>query len=159
LLIEFNIFDLPNGFVGFSSLDELYPIPPSTDTNYEYSPAPLKPLPPMSEQPFLHYMKYGDADNAHDQPRWFRRLPVRLKSKLVQSPEMPVWGWGIYVMEGPNWSVISYIVMATVSASILGTVLWSALKADIQGGTGLGNLIVALPPVIMMAFLFRLTVV
>jgi hypothetical protein len=59
-------------------------------------------------------------------------------------------------VEGPNRVVVFWVVMMTVFASILASAPWSILRSDEQGGTGLGSLIVAIPPVIMAAFLFRL---
>jgi len=46
--------------------------------------------------------------------------------------------------------------MVTTLGGILATVLWSALKKDILGGTGLGAVVLALPTVILAAFLFKL---
>ena len=46
--------------------------------------------------------------------------------------------------------------MITVFGGVLASILWSTLRKDIQGGTGFGSLVVALPAVIMAAFLFKL---
>ncbi|KAH0499692.1 hypothetical protein TgHK011_006867 [Trichoderma gracile] len=86
---------------------------------------------------------------------WLPSLPQRLNGKVLQCGEAAE-GWGIHVVEGPNRAVIFWIIIVTVSASVLASVLWSSIKGDIQGGMGLGTLVVAVPPVIMTAFLFRL---
>ncbi len=67
------------------------------------------------------------------------------------------YGWVIHVIEGPNRNIVFWMVMTTVLGSILATILWSSLYNDMQGGSGFGSLIVALPPVIMTAFLFKLS--
>ncbi|KAH6981204.1 hypothetical protein BKA56DRAFT_586809 [Ilyonectria sp. MPI-CAGE-AT-0026] len=65
-------------------------------------------------------------------------------------------GWGVHTIEGPNTGSIFILAMIIMFASVLATVLWSKLKGDIQGGIGLGALVVAFPPAILTAFLFRL---
>lgn len=46
--------------------------------------------------------------------------------------------------------------MITVFASILLSILWAAVTHDVQGGSGLGILILALPSVILAAFMFMI---
>jgi hypothetical protein len=161
MLIEskFNLFNLRGGYVGFCETDKPWSIPPSDVPDYKYSPVPLHPLPPMPEEVFLHYLEYGDIDHIHKDKYWLARLPTRLKSRIIEAREVPVWGWGIHIVEGPNRPVIFWITMVTIFASMLAFVLWTSLREDIQGGAGLGSLILALPPVIMAAFLFKLTAV
>ncbi|CZR60637.1 uncharacterized protein PAC_10533 [Phialocephala subalpina] len=155
--VHFNLFHLRGGYVGFCDLDKPCSIPESDVPEYKYSPVPLKPLPPMPAEVFMHYLQYGDVENVHRQSHWLRRIPIRLRTRIIDSPEVPVWGWGIYIIEGPNKPVVFWITMTTIFASVLAAVLWSSLRDDIQGGVGLGAMGVALPPVIMAAFLFRLT--
>lgn len=130
-------------------------IPPHTLCDYEYSPKPLDPLPPMPPEIFIHYLEHGDEDLHPSRYVWLPRLPMRLNNRVIDGSE-PGYGWGIHVIEGPNREVVFWIVMATILASILASVLWSSIQGDIQGGTGIGALIVALPPSILAAFLFRL---
>jgi hypothetical protein len=139
-------------------MDKPWSIPPSDTRDYKYSPVPLQPLPPMPAEVFLHYFQYGDAENVHRSSYWLQRLPTRLEARIVDAPEIPVWGWGIYIVEGPNRPVIFWITVITIFSSILAAILWSSLQEDIQGGTALGSLIIAMPTVVMAAFLFKLTV-
>lgn len=111
----------------------------------------------MYSDVFMHYFKYGWPDNVHKNKYWLERLPRKLKTRVIDSPNIPTEGWGIHVIEGPNRPVIFWITMGTVFASIIAGVLWSSLHSDIQGGMGLGSMIIAVPPVIMAAFLFKLT--
>jgi hypothetical protein len=161
MLIEpkFSLFNLRSGYVGLCDIDIPCSIPPSDVPNYKYSPVPLLPLPPMPTEVFLHYLEHGDIDNIHNRKCWLERLPIRLKSRIVDAREEPVWGWGIHIIEGPNRTVIFWITMVTIFGSMLAFVLWSSLRSDISGGAAMGSLIMALPPVIMTAFLFKLAAV
>lgn len=111
----------------------------------------------MPPEVFLHYLESGDTDNCHKARFWVNRIPKRLKKKIINAPDIPVCGWGIYIREGPNKSAVFWIVMTTTLAGVLASVLWSNLHDDIQGGMGLGSVILALPSIIMAAFLYRLT--
>lgn len=124
-------------------------MPPNTRIDYDFIP------PPMPPEVFVHYLEHGDGDLSPNRYTWLPRLPKRLNSKVTDCGEAAE-GWGVHVIEGPNREAVFWIVMATISASVLTSVLWATLKGDIQGGTGLGALIMTLPPVIMAAFLFRL---
>jgi hypothetical protein len=86
---------------------------------------------------------------------WMPRLPKRAAQKAIQG-EIYTEGWGIHIVEGPNRNFIFWIIMVTTFGGILAIVLWSALKKDIQGGTGLGAVVLALPAVILATFLFKL---
>jgi hypothetical protein len=83
------------------------------------------------------------------------RLPMRLENRVVDSEEA-CYGWGIHIIEGPNREVIFWLIIATIASSVLASILWSSLQGDLQGGMSLGALIIALPPAVLGAFLFRL---
>ena len=132
-------------------------IPPDNVDYYEYLPKPLKPLPPMPPEIFIHYLEHGEGDLSPVRNDWLPRLPKRLDKRVIDCDEA-CFGWGLHIIEGPN-GVVFLIAMATILSSVLVNVLWSTLQHDVQGGAGLGALIVALPPAILSAFLFRLGVV
>ncbi|KKP04973.1 serine/threonine protein kinase [Trichoderma harzianum] len=143
----FTLWNLRHGYV--SVCERPNSMPPNTCIDYEFIP------PPMPPEVFVHYLEHGDGSLSPNRYTWLPRLPKRRNHKVVDCGEATE-GWGIHVIEGPNRTAVFWIVMTTISISILASVLWSTLKGDIQGGMGLGALIVALPPVIMAAFLFRL---
>ncbi|KAL7904291.1 hypothetical protein GGI35DRAFT_463812 [Trichoderma velutinum] len=145
--VRFTLWNLRHGYV--SVCDRPNSMPPNTCIDYEFVP------PPMPPEVFVHYLEHGDGDLSPNRYTWLPRLPKRRNHKVVDCGEATE-GWGIHVIEGPNRVTVFWIVMATISISILASVLWTTLKGDIQGGMGLGALIVALPPAIMAAFLFRL---
>ncbi|KAL7953700.1 hypothetical protein V8C34DRAFT_296259 [Trichoderma compactum] len=145
--VRFTLWNLRHGYV--SVCDRPNSMPPNTCIDYEFIP------PPMPPEVFVHYLEHGDGDLSPNRYTWLPRLPKRRNHKVVDCGEATE-GWGIHVIEGPNRTAVFWIVMATISISIIASVLWTTLKGDIQGGMGLGALIVALPPAIMAAFLFRL---
>lgn len=123
--------------------------------NYLYLPRPMKPLPPMPLEIFIHCLEYGEGDLSPARHDWLPRLPKRLDKRVIDCDETCL-GWVVHIIEGPNRESIFILAMITMLASFLATVSWSKLQGDIQGGTGLGALIVAFPPTILTAFLIRL---
>jgi hypothetical protein len=109
----------------------------------------------MPPEIFIHYLEHDEADLNPRRNDWLPRLPKRLDKRVIDCDSVP-YGWGIHIIEGPNREVIFWIIMLTILASVLVSALWASLHKDVQGGAGLGTLIVALPPVILAAFLFRL---
>jgi hypothetical protein len=151
---KFNLWNIREGFI--SICDKPKSIPPTNTNEYEYTPRPLVPLPPMPSEVFLHYLEHEDKDLCLTKSVWTPRLPLRLHKRIIEC-DIPTYGWGIHVIEGPNRSAVFWIVITAIFGSILASILWSSLRNDIQGGIGIGTLIIAVPPVIMMAFLFRLS--
>ncbi|EHK19706.1 uncharacterized protein TRIVIDRAFT_14315, partial [Trichoderma virens Gv29-8] len=145
--VRFTLWSLRHGYV--SVCDRPNSMPPNTRIDYDFIP------PPMPPEVFVHYLEHGDGDLSPNRYTWLPRLPKRLNNKVMDCGEATE-GWGIHVIEGPNREAVFWVLMATISASVVASVLWATLEGDIQGGTGLGALIVALPPAIMAAFLFRL---
>src|SRR5277367_4713009 len=74
----------------------------TTETSSSLSVCPLKPLPPMPAEVFLHYFQYKDSDNVHRSSHWLQRPPKKLKARIIDAPEVPVWGWGIYIVLMPK---------------------------------------------------------
>ncbi|RYP68070.1 hypothetical protein DL769_005598 [Monosporascus sp. CRB-8-3] len=151
--VQFTLWNLRGGYV--SVYNRPNAIPPDDVDNYEYLPKPLKPLPPMPPEIFIHYLEHGEGDLSPVRNDWLPRLPKRLDKRVIDCDEA-CFGWGLHIIEGPNREVIFFIAMATILSSVLVNVLWSTLQKDVQGGAGLGAVIVALPPAILTAFLFRL---
>ncbi|PTB65094.1 p53-like transcription factor [Trichoderma citrinoviride] len=145
--VRFTLWNLRHGYISIT--DRPKSMPPKSSIDYDFVP------PPMTPEVFIHYLEHGDDDLSPNRHTWLPRLPQRLNGKVLHCGEAAE-GWGIHVVEGPNRLAVFWIVMATVFASVLASVLWASLMGDIQGGTGLGALIMALPGVIMAAFLFRL---
>ncbi|KAF2801266.1 uncharacterized protein BDZ99DRAFT_577725 [Mytilinidion resinicola] len=151
--VHFSLWNLLKGYV--SICDRPRCVPPESLSDYEFMPRPIVPLPPMPPEVFIHYLQHGDGDLNPIRSIWAPRLPKRLHSPIVNAG-MPSYGWGIHIIEGTNRELVFWIIMFTIFASILTTILWSSLKDDAQDESGLGSLIVALPSVLLGAWLFRL---
>lgn len=108
----------------------------------------------MPPEIFIHYLEHGEGDLNPLRNDWLPRLPKRKGKRVIDCNEACT-GWGIHVIEGPNREVIFWILMITIMASVVAGVLWSTLRHDVQAGTGIGALVVALPSAILTAFLFR----
>ncbi|KAL4956632.1 hypothetical protein BDW69DRAFT_181409 [Aspergillus filifer] len=151
--VQFTLWHLRNGYV--SICDRPDRIPPGDRTDYEYIPKPLDPPLPMPPEIFIHNLEHDEGDLNLSRSNWISRLPKRLDQRIVEGDE-GIYGWGIHIIEGPNKVVIFWITIITVLATIVASSLWAALNNDMQGGTGLGTLMAALPPIILTAFLFRM---
>ncbi|KAK1751160.1 hypothetical protein QBC47DRAFT_352026 [Echria macrotheca] len=151
--VQFTLWNLRHGYVSICNRPES--IPPHTTAEYEYLPKPLDPLPPMPPEIFIHYLEHGEGGLNPARHDWLPRLPMRVGKRVIDGEEA-CYGWGLHVIEGPNREVVFWLMMATTVASVLACALWAQIKEDMQGATGLGGLIVALPPSVLAAFLFRL---
>lgn len=130
-------------------------MPPKEEFGYDFSPRPLLPLPPVPPEIFIHYLKHDKKDFGSARCVWTPRLPKRKDIRIIDCA-IPTYGWGIYIREGPNRVVIFWMIMITVICSVLLFILWASIKGDVQGGSGLGTLVLTLPSVIMAAFMFRI---
>ncbi|KAL7802087.1 p53-like transcription factor [Trichoderma aethiopicum] len=145
--VRFTLWNLRHGYVSITDRPES--MPPKTAIDYDFVPEPMPP------EVFIHYLEHGDGDLSPNRCTWLPRLPQRLNGKVLHCGEAAE-GWGIHVVEGPRGAAVFWIVMAVILAGVLAVVLWASLMGDIQGATGLGALIVALPSAVMAAFLLRL---
>lgn len=112
----------------------------------------------MPPEIFIHYLEHGDGVLSPSRNDWLPRFPKRLDKRVIDCDVASI-GWGLHIIEGPNREGIFWTIMITTFSSVAACVLWSILKGDIQGGTGLGALIISFPTAILTAFLFRLEAV
>jgi hypothetical protein len=110
----------------------------------------------MPPEIFIHYLEHGDSDLNLSRRDLLPRLPKRIAGRMIDQ-DSPTYGWGIYIKEGLNREVIFWIILSTVLASVVLSICWSALRQDVQGGSGLRTLVLTLPTVVMAAFIFRFT--
>ncbi|KFY99200.1 hypothetical protein V500_01441 [Pseudogymnoascus sp. VKM F-4518 (FW-2643)] len=127
--VHFNLWNLQEGYI--SICDKPKSIPPKDTAEYEYMPRPLVPMPPMPSEVFIHYLEHNDRDCSLTKNVWVPRLPKKLNKRMIEC-DIPAYGWGIHIIEGPNRHVVFWMVMATVLGSILATILWSSLHKDMQ---------------------------
>ena len=53
-------------------------------------------------------------------------------------------GWDVHVHEGPNNLAIAPYCTCSLLINLVATLLWSILRRDMQGGTGIGQYIVGI---------------
>ncbi|KAF5707994.1 serine threonine kinase [Fusarium mundagurra] len=151
--VKFTLWNQKHGYI--SICDRPDSVPPKTQLEYDYDPKPLDFLPPMPAQVFLHYLEHGEGGWNKFRYLWLPKLPVRREKRIIEGHEAS-YGWGIHIIEGPNRWAIFALFLTTVFGSAMAALLWSTIHDDIQGGTGLGQLIIALSSAMLTASLFRL---
>ncbi|KAF1840159.1 uncharacterized protein K460DRAFT_410760 [Cucurbitaria berberidis CBS 394.84] len=107
-------------------------LPPNTDIDYE----PGSALPPS--EAFLHYLDHGIGKIDSNRNIWLDILPKR----LIEHPP-GCKGYGVLITEGPNHEGIFIVSMVVLTCIVFASILWSVVKKHVQGGTGIGTLLVA----------------
>jgi hypothetical protein len=86
----------------------------------------------------MHLWHY--PDHAADGTLCVQRFPKKLRERLQLCPQQGVGhGWGIYIVEGLQWSKLWVMGFAGFLASTLVGASWSVVKRDVQGGFGLAG--------------------
>ncbi|KAF2438997.1 hypothetical protein P171DRAFT_370751 [Karstenula rhodostoma CBS 690.94] len=152
--VQLSVWDVHKGYVSIS--DRPACVPPENEPNYDFAPRPLAPLPPVPPEIFVHYLGHrgGSHNPASNRFVWTPRLPTRKLKRLIDC-DVPTYGWGIFIKEGPNRLLIFWMAILSVVCSVLLSILWATLKGDVQGASGLGSLILGVHSVIMAVFMFR----
>ncbi|KAJ8131083.1 hypothetical protein O1611_g2546 [Lasiodiplodia mahajangana] len=112
--------------------------------NREYTFSPCPPrigTMPIHPHVFMHsFLNPGD----HLGKLALLQLPKKVGRRLQCAPQsrdpsdLP-YGWGIYIVEGLNTILVSLLLLGIVGVVTLIVLLWSAIKSDVQGGTGIGQ--------------------
>ncbi|KAK4446789.1 hypothetical protein QBC34DRAFT_468890, partial [Podospora aff. communis PSN243] len=144
--------------VGAYELDSIPSTKEVIKQEYAFSPCPPRigklPLPPDI---FMH----GFLDPCdHFGPMAVEILPKKLWSQLRWDARandrynVPA-GWGFYIVEGINWSLVSWCTAVALILVTALTMSWSIWAGDVQGGTGLGQYCLAVLTVSVSAWLLR----
>ncbi|KAI1112800.1 hypothetical protein F5Y14DRAFT_420264 [Nemania sp. NC0429] len=109
---------------------------------YAFSPCPPRVgAVPVQPHIFMHsFLNPGD----HLGELAVLQLPKKVgrRLKCVTQPRDPLdvpYGWGIYIVEGINTLLVAVLLIGALGVVTLAVLLWSALKSDVQGGTGIGQ--------------------
>lgn len=125
-------------------------VPPKAEVvglHYEYAPCPLDTLPPIPDNVFLHHFANpGD----HRRPIWLHRLPKKVNNSILGSSEELVTGWGVHIIEGPNWLAVWKVAFCIVFASGLFGILWSVYRSDVSGAFGVASWMTSVLTLLMM---------
>lgn len=99
---------------------------------------------------FMHNFNHP-GDHAPSQA--LNQLPKKLADELQhprnrlaseRTANESIFGWGIYIGEGLDWTSITLACSAGLAVSVVITIVYWNVKNDIQGATGLGALLVAI---------------
>lgn len=123
--------------------DEIPPEVEVREGRYHYYECPLPQMPPMDKRTFFHYFwahaKHGPTNDMtfHD------RLPKKLGcSILMASSSTPLtMGWGIHIIEGPNWPIFPWVVVVLLSMTLVICAAYDAIVQDRESGFTIGQLL------------------
>jgi hypothetical protein len=74
---------------------------------------------------------------------WQRRTPKKLHTRIAFSYGIdPVIGWGLHIVEGPNWVAFLVASQLVLLLTLSLVVLYSALTEDVSAGFGIGSYVV-----------------
>jgi hypothetical protein len=154
-LKKFELFKLRDGHtVGILEEDV---VPPKEEVNYRktyhYDPCPLFGMPPVP--PDLFMLGLSEPDCLDENDLCMNRLPKKLMWRLTYKERLAQEnvGWGVLVIEGLNRPLLGGLWLVFLLLSSTASIVWSFLKADVQGGFGIGSFLVG----VLSAFLAALS--
>lgn len=109
--------------------------------NYHYAPCP----PDVQDQtlglPFLHVLL---EPGNHLDDFWTNHIPKKLKNELeYKSGPDPVIGWGVHIVEGPNWHALAALSVVFVAASLVLALVYSFVTSDVSSAFTVGSFVLA----------------
>jgi hypothetical protein len=96
-------------------------------------------MPPIPSNIFLHELT--ENPEHHPSAYWMNRLPKKLGNSIFEGADHVEWGWGVHIVEWYNLPMFGILIILASIVGASGGGLWWGLKDDIQGGTGLGSMI------------------
>lgn len=119
-------------------------IPPaSMASEYTYTPLPADHIPPIGHDLLRHL--YDHPEDANNLPVCVRKVPRKLKHRLVANPVDGVsTGWGMVFMEGISWPKLCLLGLCGAAISLLFGVVWTLLQHDVQGGFGVASFMLSI---------------
>ncbi|KAK7959169.1 uncharacterized protein PG986_004023 [Apiospora aurea] len=116
---------------------------------YAFSPCPplIGPMPIQSHL-FMHsFLNPGD----HSGSMAVGQLPKKVGRKLrctgltgqLSDPSTMPFGWGIYIVEGLNTTLVVWLLGAGLLFVFLLTAVWTTVNDDVQSGMGIGQFALA----------------
>jgi hypothetical protein len=116
-------------------------VPPPTEKNYRYRPAPPDIVPPVGEKHLLHL--FENPECAEDDESCLSRFPKKLKEMLKCSGGVSP-GWGLQFVEGWDTRKIWIIIFVFFGiGSLLIGVLWAVFEHSIQDAFSMAAYMVA----------------
>ncbi|OTB04211.1 hypothetical protein M426DRAFT_321063 [Hypoxylon sp. CI-4A] len=113
-------------------------LPPGTLSNqYTYDPVPPDLMPPIGSKLLVHLME--NPTHASVLPELYKGVPKKLREKLSPCPRRGTSdGWGLAFNEGVDIFMFFLYGCAGFLVCLAAALIWTTIRNDIQGGTGLG---------------------
>jgi hypothetical protein len=99
---------------------------------------------------FMHCFN-NPGDHAPSQA--LNQLPKKLNDELQHPRNQlvsehtavePIFGWGVYIGEGLDWTSIILVFSASLAVSVVSVIVYWKVNDDVQGATGLGAFMVTI---------------
>ena len=132
-------------------------LPPESEValgRYEYAPCPMDEL-PMPSHIFMHHFRSTKPLQDHPLLQWAPRLPHKLETSLYFSSDVLAVGWGVQILEGPNWGLIWTILTAATLLSGLIAALSAVILHDKATGVAIGAWLTTIQAMALAAVFFQ----
>ena len=117
---------------------------------YVYVPCPMEES-PMESAPFVHYLLAPETDHT-EELFWALRFPRKLSESFRLRPDI---GWGVEILEGPNWALFWTAMTLFTLLSGLAAGIYAWLKDDNPTGVALGIWLATVQTMILTSVFFR----
>lgn len=119
-------------------------LPPQEEVdlkNYHYAPCPADVQNPVLRLPYLHVLL---EPGNHLDDFWTNRTPKKLRQELkYQIGGSPAIGWGVHIVEGPNWNALAVLTTIFVISSLVLALVYSLAMNDVSTGFTMGSFLLA----------------
>ena len=132
-------------------------LPPEEEVrnkNYHYAPCPQEVKNTLLRVPWLHVLF---EPGAHSSDFWTQRTPKKLAQMLNYPSSKPVIGWGVHIVEGPNWHAFTLLIIIFNFLSLLIAFIYSVVKIDVSGGFAVGSYFIAVETMVVTLVLAVVT--
>jgi hypothetical protein len=137
---QFEIWNVSKGYISVRKRPDCVP---NESPDYDFTVPP-----PMPAEVFIHYLHHGEGDLSRTRNDFIGRLPKR------RSKHDAGQGYGVHIIEGPYYLGIFILSMFIMFCTVVTSIAWSAKNNDVQGGTGIGALIVACYTLFLTVWIF-----
>ena len=97
---------------------------------------------PLLHDQFIHELL---IPGPHLDRYWIRTFPKKLNERLkYTSDQPPCFGWGVHIIESPNWYAIASLMFVLVILSGILSVVYSIARKDVSAGFSIGAYCVAI---------------
>lgn len=134
-----------------------FPSPEEASTKrYYYRPCPPQHSPPLPPNILIH--AFFNPKLVHTSKFLLTRIPKKLDSRLEcpDDPSISSFGWGVYIVDGPNWFLLSCVFLVILVGSGVLSVVWAIVQKDVSSGFTMGGYVVAVATALLTVTFFWL---